>query len=477
MDGYGKIPPQNIDLEEAVLAAIMIEDCIAEVSAILKPDNFYKPSHKDTFSACLKLQASGNPIDVLTLKEQLQSMGRLEACGGVMFLIGLTNKIGSSANVEYHAKLVKESWVKRQLIANSNEIIESAYDDTSDCFELMERSQLGLDNVFTEMNAMESKDFSSVLERQIEEIQLAALSPETIKKNVLGLPTGIYSLDRKILGFNSPDMIIAAARPGGGKTSFSLQAALTNLERGIPVGFISIEMTMEQLNLKLLSIKTGISVGRLRIKNLSRNEVLLIDKIKNEMKKYPFYVYDKPCDPDQIKGIFKTWKKKYGIQLGVLDYLQRVKVPKYMRGQGSDAQMTVVSNAIKDTCLSLEIPILALSQMSREIENRGGDKSRPQLTDLRVSGSLEQDADIVIFIYRPEMHKIFSYSDGSSTKGVTEFIVEKSRLESLGTIKAKFLASQGKFDDSGFEDFNAKEMPEDSETQLSLVAGDDDLPF
>lgn len=453
--GYGKLPPQSQDLEKAVLGAILLEDCISEVASILKPEHFYVNAHQLIYSAMIRLFAKSSPIDMLTITEDLKSNGSSDTSGGPYYISQLTNCVGSSAHVEYHAMVVKEKWAARQLIATSSDVIRQAYDDTTDPFELVEFASSGIDSITREIQSSQQQDFYSVLHNQIEQMKLAA-SKQNEEKYIIGLPTGLYSLDRKILGWTEPDLIVVSGRPGEGKTSFLLQSADAILKRGISVGFVSAEMRLEQLNLKLLSLNTDIPVHKLRMGTLRSEEWDKVMEVKKMMANYRLHVYDKPCTPEVSKSVAKTWKKKENIGAFFFDYIQRASIPKYLQGASRNDQITVISNSLKDTALDMGIPVIAGSQMSREIEKRAGDAKRPQLSDLRDGGAIEQDADIIIFVFRPEIHGIKTFDDGSSTENCTEFIVAKHRLGVNGGITAQFIGDGNRFDDSNFSLYKTK---------------------
>lgn len=475
---FGKIPPQSIPMEEAVLSACLIEDCISEVASILKPEHFYKSEHELIFSAMVRLFSRSCPIDLLTVTEDLREHGSLDSVGGPFAIAQLSNKVGSAANVEFHALVVKERWVSRAIISRSADTLRDAYDETTDPFDLLEKAGKSLDEISKEVQSSEQKDFYSVLVNQIEGIKVAA-SKKDDEKYVLGLPTGLYTLDRKVLGWTEPDLIILAGRPGEGKTSFAIQSADTILSRGEPVGFVSAEMKMEQLNLKLLSLNTDIDVSRLRTGALKSDEWDKVMEAKKRMAHYNLQVFDKPCTPDAAKSIAKAWKKKFGIKAFFFDYIQRASIPKYLLGASRNDQITVITNTLKDIALGLEMPVIALSQMSRDIEKRSGENKRPQISDLRDGGSIEQDADIIIFVYRPEIHGIKSFSDGTSTKNCTEFIIEKHRLGTHGAVVAKFIGSGNRFDDSDFSKFNQQYKSEAvvATGRLPYADDTDNTPF
>ncbi len=479
---YGKLPPQSKQMEEGVLGAILIEDCISEVASILKPEHFYVSAHELIYSSMIRLFANSKPIDLLTVVEELKENGSLDTSGGPHYITQLSNKVGSAAHVEEWALKIKERWVSRAMISHSTSIIKGAYEDTTDPFELLEKASDGFDKISHEIQSSQQKDFNSVLKSQIQSIRVASTRKDD-EKYIIGLPTGLYTLDRKMLGWTTPDLIILAGRPSEGKTSAAIQSADTIMAKGEPIGFISTEMQIDQLNLKLLSLNTDIDVSRLRTGALRSEEWDKLHAAEKRMSQYRFHVYDKPCTPEMAKSTAKTWKKKYGIKAFFFDYIQRASAPKYLQGSNRNELITVVSNALKDIALELEIPVIALSQMSRQIENRTGEHKRPQLSDLKDSGSIEQDADIVIFVFRPEIHGMKSFSDGSSTKNCTEFIIAKHRLGITGGTTAKFIGSGNRFDDSEFSNFKTSY----SDTEINFKAKDftvsnnqneeDDPPF
>lgn len=406
IEEYGKVPPQETEAEQAVLGACMIEDCFSEVYAILKPECFYRTQHEQIFASMVRLFKANKPLDLVMITDDCRSHGTLESIGGALYLVQLTNQIGSAANVEHHCLIVKEKWVAREIIKVSSNAIKSAYEDHTDPFELLGKTTQDLDLISGELQSGEQKDFYHTLCAQIEQIKISASKKED-EKYVIGLPTGLYTLDRKVLGWTSPDLIVIAGRPGEGKTSIAVQSANTMLDRGHPVGFLSAEMTLEQVNLKLLSINTDIDVSRLRTGALKSDEWDKVMEAKKIMSKYELKVFDKPVTADQAKALAKTWKKKHGIEAFIFDYIQRSRIPNYLRSASRNDQISYITNTLKDTALELEIPVIALSQMTRDIEKRSGDNQRPKLSDLRDGGCLLGETKI----YLPRLRKIMRVED------------------------------------------------------------------
>ncbi|TRZ41570.1 replicative DNA helicase [Robertkochia solimangrovi] len=465
----GKVPPQALDLEEAVLGAMMIDKKgVDEVIDILHPDAFYKEAHKSIFEAVVQLFESSEPIDLLTVSSQLRKNGRLDQVGGDFYLIQLTKKISSSAHIEFHARIILQKFIQRSLIKISSEIIEEAYDETTDVFDLLDSAEAKLYEV-TQGNIKKSSESAQSLvmqaKKKIEEI--------SNKEGLSGIPSGFDKLDKLTSGWQPSDLIIVAARPGMGKTALTLSMARNiAVNSNIPVAFFSLEMSSVQLITRLISSETGLSSEKLRTGKLEKHEWEQLNvKVKN-LESAPLFIDDTPSlSIFDLRAKARRLASQHGIRMIIIDYLQLMTAGGTQKGGGNrEQEISTISRNLKALAKELDVPVIALSQLSRAVETRGGSK-RPLLSDLRESGAIEQDADIVSFIYRPEYYKIEEWDDEerSPTQGQAEFIVAKHRNGGLENIRLKFIGQLGKFDN--LDDFDSP-----FEFQSKMNSGDDN-PF
>jgi len=483
----GKIPPQAIDLEEVVIGAMLIDKKgVDEVIDILKPEAFYKESHQHIFAAIKKLFEDGQPIDLLTVSSYLKKDKKLEAIGGDFYLIQLTQKVSSSAHIEYHSRIVLQKYIQRSLIQISNEIIEEAYDESTDVFDLLDHAESKLYDV-TQGNINKSSETAQSLviqaKKRIEEI--------ANQKGLSGIPSGFDDLDELTSGWQPSDLIIIAARPGMGKTALTLSMARNiTVEQNIPVAFFSLEMSAVQLITRLISSETELSSEKLRTGKLEKYEWEQLNvKVKN-LEKAPLFIDDTPSlSIFDLRAKARRLASQHGIKLIVVDYLQLMTGGTSNKTGNREQEISTISRNLKALAKELSVPVIALSQLSRAVETRGGAK-RPLLSDLRESGAIEQDADIVSFIYRPEYYGIDEWDDGeaSPTKNEAEFIVAKHRNGGLDNLRLKFIGQFGRFENLNIEtltEVNSKlnendsslELPDPSQFDDLNKKEDDDFPF
>ncbi|WP_299118097.1 replicative DNA helicase [uncultured Winogradskyella sp.] len=456
----GKIPPQALDLEEVVLGAMMIDKKgVDEVIDILSPDAFYKESHRFIFEAIFKLFENSEPVDLLTVSTQLRKDGKLDMVGGDFYLISLTQRVSSSAHIEFHARIILQKYIQRSLIKISNEIIEDAYDEGKDVFDLLDNAEAKLYEV-TQGNVKKSTETAQSLviqaKKKIEEI--------SNKEGLSGIPSGFDKLDKLTSGWQPSDLIIVAARPGMGKTALTLTMARNiAVNSNIPVAFFSLEMSSVQLITRLISSETGLSSEKLRTGKLEKHEWEQLNVKVKTLEKAPLFIDDTPSlSIFDLRAKARRLSSQYGIKMIIVDYLQLMTAGGSQKGGNREQEISMISRNLKALAKELEVPVIALSQLSRAVETRGGSK-RPLLSDLRESGAIEQDADIVSFIYRPEYYKIDEWDDEerSPTEGQGEFIVAKHRNGGLENIRLKFIGHLGKFDnlddfDTPFGEFHSK---------------------
>ncbi len=449
----GRIPPQAVDFEEAVLGALMLEkNAVNDAIDVLQPESFYKEAHQKIYGAIKDLFGKGEAIDILTITQELRKRGELEYVGGAYYISQLTNRVASAANVEHHARIISQKYIQRELIRISSETIKLAYDETTDVFDLLDKAETNLFQV-AEGNIRKNYDsMSKIMAQAIEEIENA----QDNEGGVSGIPTGFTNLDRVTSGWQRSDMIVLAARPGMGKTAFVISMARNAaVQFQKPVAIFSLEMSSVQLVNRLISAETEIPAEKLRKGNLAPHEFQQLHARIGKLSEAPIFIDDTPgLSVFEFRAKARRLKAQHDIDLIVIDYLQLMTGGSDTKGN-REQEISMISRSIKTVAKELNIPIIALSQLSRSVETRGGDK-RPMLSDLRESGAIEQDADIVSFIYRPEYYGITEDEDGNSTLGTGEIIIAKHRNGSLENVRLKFVGQFAKFeniDDFGSGDF------------------------
>ena len=444
----GKLPPQATDLEEAILGALMLEkDALTNVIDILRPESFYKEAHKVIYQAIYDLFQASEPIDILTVTSHLRKEGKIEMIGGPYYITQLTNRVSSAANIEYHSRIVVEQSIKRELIRISSEIQREAFEDTTDVFQLLDKMEQSLFEVSETNIRKEYQKMKDIMTTALEEIH----ARRNHKDGLTGIPSGFTSLDRVTSGWQKSDLVIIAARPAMGKTAFVV-SALRNaaVDHGHPVAIFSLEMSSVQLVNRLISGEAELEGEKIKKGNLAEHEwAQLVHKTAN-LTKAPIFIDDTPAlSILELRAKCRRLKQQHDIQLVVIDYLQLMSGDS-SKGGGSggnrEQEIASISRALKNIAKELSIPVIALSQLSRAVETRGGDK-RPQLSDLRESGSIEQDADMVMFLYRPEYYGITQDENGMPTQGVGEVIISKHRNGSLENVQLKFIGKYTKFTD------------------------------
>jgi len=445
-----KVQPQARDLEELVLGAIMLEqNAFDNVSSIIKsPDNFYVDAHQRIYKAMIKLTEGNDPVDMYTVTEKLRSSGELEMVGGAYFIASLTNKVASSANIEAHARIVVQKFLKREVISLSSQAIKDAFDDTVDVFDLLDNTEAELFRLSESNMKKNAVEIGSVVLEEIDAIserRKNAVDGEVIT----GVSTGFLQLDKITSGWQKSDLIIIAARPGMGKTAFTLALARNAAIDGKKaVAFFSLEMATNQLVARLISMETEIESEKIKKGLLLETEWKHLVKNIDNLKEAPIYIDDTAAiGIFELRAKCRRLKAKHDIQLIMIDYLQLMTGSTDSKGAGNrEQEISMISRNLKGIAKELNVPIIALSQLSRAVETRGGDK-KPMLSDLRESGAIEQDADMVIFLYRPEYYKLTQDSDGLDTRGIAEVIIAKHRNGSLETVRTKFIGKFAKFQD------------------------------
>ncbi len=441
---HAKLPPQALELEEAVLGAMLLEkEAVNEAIDVLNPDVFYKDAHCRIFEAIKEIFERSEPIDILTVTNELRSMGKLEFVGGAYFISQLTNRVASGANVEYHARIIVQKYLQRQLIRLSSEIVKEAYEDTTDVFELLDSAESKLFQV-AEGNIR--KNFDQVGDL-VKEAVKGIHEAQQQEDGVNGVESGFIKLDRLTSGWQPSDLIIMAARPGMGKTAFVLSMARnTAVHFGRGVGLFSLEMSSLQLVNRLIASETELSAENLRKGDLREDQWQQLNAKVETLMDAPIYIDDTPAlSVFELRAKCRRLVSQHGVELIIVDYLQLMTAG---GDQGNrEQEISTISRSIKSIAKELNVPIIALSQLNRTPETRGGDK-RPQLSDLRESGAIEQDADIVSFIYRPEYYGLNEWDDdGTPTQGQAELIVAKHRNGALDNVRLRFIPHLAKFED------------------------------
>lgn len=446
----GKLPPQAIELEEAVLGALMLDnEALSDTIDILKPEYFYKMEHQKIFDAIIVLFNESKPVDILTVIEQLKKMGALENIGGAFYITRLTNSVASSANTEYHARIIVEKFIQRSLIQISSNIIKDSFDETIDVFDLLSKAEQDLFSV-TEGSLRKSYDKMSVL------ITNAIQSIEELKNKkdgLSGVPSGFSKLDRVTSGWQKSDLIIIAGRPGMGKTALALTMARNiAINHTTPIGIFSLEMSSDQLVNRLISSESEIPSGKLRKGNLEEYEFVQLHEKIRDLAEAPIYIDDTPgLSVFELRAKARRLVKNHGVQIIIVDYLQLMTAGGNKSGN-REQEISTISRSLKGIAKELKIPVIALSQVNRGVESRTSTSKRPILADLRESGAIEQDADIVNFIYRPEYYKIYEWENSDDSRGQAEIIIAKHRNGSLGNIRLKFISNLAKFSDLDYFD-------------------------
>ena len=442
----GRIPPQALELEEAVLGAMLIDKKgVDEVIDILQPDAFYKTAHQKIFEAIFQLFQDSQPVDLLTVSSELRKKGKLETVGGEFYLVQLSQRVASSAHIEFHARIILQKFIQRSLIKISNEIIESSYKESTDVFDLLDEAESKLYDI-TQGNIKKSSESAQTLvieaKKRIEEISK--------RDGLSGVSTGFEKLDKLTSGWQPSDLIIIASRPGMGKTALTLSMARNiAVTKQIPVAFFSLEMSSVQLITRLISAETGLSSEKLRTGKLADHEWQQLNVKVTDLEKAPLFIDDTPSlSIFDLRAKSRRLSSQHGIKLIVVDYLQLMTAGTSTKSGNREQEISTISRNLKALAKELNIPVIALSQLSRAVETRGGTK-RPMLSDLRESGAIEQDADIVSFIYRPEYYNIDEWDDDerSPSEGQAELIVAKHRNGGLDNIRLKFIGHLGKFED------------------------------
>ncbi|MCH8050309.1 replicative DNA helicase [Patescibacteria group bacterium] len=445
-----RVPPQNIDLEKALLGSIMIKpDVMNEITDIISVDSFYAPKHRIIYDAMLNLFSKNEPIDLLSLSTRLKQKKRLDQAGGSSFLAELVNAVPSASNVKHYAEVVQKMAMMRNLISAADYISELGYDEAQEIEDLLDKAEKKIYEVTESPSLHKFVSLSETLTEAWDRFETLNASGDGIR----GIRTGFSGLDNILSGFQKSDLIILAARPSMGKTALALDIARqTAIHHGTTVGIFSLEMSEQQLVDRMLSAQSRVDAWKLRTgKNIKEEEYEMIRNAMNDLSKAPIYIDDKPGNTVMnMRTVARRLKRERGLDLIIVDYLQMMS-PQSSRAQESLVQqITEISRSLKNLARELDIPVLALSQLSRAIEQRRG---KPRLSDLRDSGSIEQDADVVMFIHRDD-----KYNEASEKPNIAEILIEKHRNGPTGYVELYFNQDKVTFqsmEKSSLDDSNA----------------------
>lgn len=488
---YGKLPPQAVDLEEAVLGALMLEkDAFTAVSDLLKEEMFYKPNHQKVYHAINELNKEGEPIDILTVTNKLKALGDLDIIGGPYFIAQLTSRVGSAANIEYHCRILQEKFIKRELIRISSEVTNQAFEESSDVFDVLEHAESSLFDVSQGNLNRANTRMSDLLHEAIKNIE-----ERTGDEKHHGVPSGFTELDEITGGWQPSNLIIVAARPGMGKTAFALALARNAaIDYKKPVAIFSLEMEAVELVNRMISMETGLDSDTLRKGNLNADQWKQLHQNISLLSEAPIYINDTPgLSIMEFRSIARRLKQQNDVSLILIDYLQLMRGSSDNKGL-REQEISMISRSLKAISKELKIPIIALAQLSRKVEESTDKK--PLLSHLRESGAIEQDADMVTFLYRPEYYKITEDAQGNSLVGQAQVIIAKNRHGAIRDITLGFAPELTKFynldapislsnyqrkygapDDQDVGVEMDKNIPPKTITVQSKMNNDDEVPF
>ncbi len=443
-NSYGHLPPQAVDMEQVVLGALMVDkDAFAVVSELLRPETFYDPRHQKIYQAIQNMNMSEKPVDLLTVTEELRHEGTLDEVGGAPYIMELTDKVASSANIEYHAHILAQKYMARQLIHFASEVETDAFDPQVDVDELMQHAEGSLFELSQKNMRQEYTQIDPVIKEATRILQAAASNTG----GLTGIPSGFTGLDDITSGWQASDLVIIAGRPAMGKTSFALSIAKNiAVDYQVPIAFFSLEMNNVQLVNRLISNVCEIPGSKILNGQLDREEWQRFDSKLRLLTGAPIYVDDTPAlSVFELRTKARRLVREKGVKVIMIDYLQLMNA-NGMRFSSRQEEVSTISRSLKGLAKELNIPILALSQLSRNVENREGlEGKRPQLSDLRESGAIEQDADMVLFVHRPEYYHIYEDSKGNDLHGMAQIIIAKHRKGATGDVLLNFAGQFTRF--------------------------------
>lgn len=469
---YGHLQPQALDVEKVVLGALMIDkDAFSMISEIIRPETFYEPRNMKIYTAIQTLSMNENPVDIMTVTNELKREGTLDEVGGPAYIIELSSHVASSAHIEYHAHILAQKFLARQLISFASTIETKAFDETVDVDELMQEAEGSLFELSQKNMKKDYVQIDPVISKAVEILQKASAN----SGGLTGVPTGFMKLDEKTSGWQSSDLVIIAGRPAMGKTSFALSLAKNiAVDYHTPIAFFSLEMNNVQLVNRLISNVCEIPGNKMLNGQLSPDEWERLDKNIRRLQGSPLYIDDTPgLSIFELRTKARRLVREKGVKVIMIDYLQLMNA-NGMRFGSRQEEVSKISQSLKGLAKELDIPILALSQLNRTVENREGlEGKRPQLSDLRESGAIEQDADMVLFVHRPEYYHIYQDEKGNDLHGMAQIIIAKHRKGATGDVLLNFRGEFTRFQDPD-KSFGVSDAPFDTEIIGSKINVDNE---
>lgn len=440
----GKVPPQDVEIEKSVLGALLIQsDAIYDVIEILTEASFYDPRHQIIYRAIVRTNYECKPIDIMTISNKLREMDEIDNVGGEVYLVELTDKLATASHIVFHARIVHQMFSKREFIRMSAEIQKRAYDNSVELDELIEYSELSLYNITDVIVSVELKKADEIAAKCVGLLEKRSKSGDRL----IGIPTGFSEIDRITGGFQSPDLIIIAARPAMGKSAFAVGIGRNMaIDFNKSVAIFSLEMSSVQTMDRIIISDSEVDGNNYKTGQLSDSDWTRVESAIENIEKAKLFIDETPAiSIFELRSKCRKLKRQHGLHAVIVDYLQLMTAGSEFKGN-REGEVSFISRSLKGLAKELDVPVIALSQLNRAVESRGGDK-RPQLSDLRESGAIEQDADVVMFLHRPEYYGMTEDSDGNSLKGVAEVIVSKYRNGETGIVKLRFIKSLIKFAD------------------------------
>ncbi len=466
---FGKLPPQAPELESYVLGALMIEkDAYMTVADLLRPESFYRDQNRMVFEAIRALASQDQPIDMLTVGEKMKNLGTLAQAGGVSYLTDLTRHVASTAHLRFHAQIVAQKATARDLIAMASQLEEAAYDETQDVEEVMQQAEAGIFEISQRAQKRDVTHIDPVIEEAFERMRKASKN----EGNISGVPSGFHDLDKITSGWQKSDLVIIAARPAMGKTAFVMSMAKNMaVNYNIPVAVFTLEMSNVQLGNRLLMNVCEIEGEKIKTGKMTKAEWSQLEHKSNELRGAPIYMDDTPSlSVFELRSKARKLVREHGIQIIIIDYLQLMNASGISFGN-REQEISIISRNLKALAKELDIPIIALSQLNRNVESRSGLEGKtPQLSDLRESGAIEQDADMVCFIHRPEYYHLYSdEKTGKDLRGLAQIIVAKHRNGATDSIWLRFRGKYAKFqnEDETYDDSELAPLPEPGDVTIS----------
>jgi replicative DNA helicase len=445
---FDRVPPQSLEAEMSVLGAMMIdEDSVSKVIEILDSPHFYRGVHQKIFTAARMLYERNEPVDLITLSEELKRQKQLEEVGGSYYLTELAESIPSAANVEHHARIVQEKYLMRKLIEESSNIAQDCFDSADDIYHILDRSEQRIFSLSEKRLKGSFQHIAPIMHDAFENIERF----HERKGTVTGIATGFTKLDELTSGLQQSELVIVAGRPSMGKTALSLNIARTvAVDEKTPVGIFSLEMSERQLAMRLLCAEAKVDAHSVRTGRLADEQWQKLSMCVGILTEAPIFIDDTPgIGVLELRAKARRLKKEKNVGLIVIDYLQLMQGPRNVESRQQEISM--ISRSLKSLAKELDVPVIAISQLSRAVEVRGGEK-RPMLSDLRESGAIEQDADVVLFVYRPEFYMSHDEAQTKQIEGKAEIIIGKQRNGPVGTVHLTFLKKIAKFENSAFEE-------------------------